>query len=96
MQKNGLFKWAGRARQDKSVSCIPEPLLLARILQLTKHTTTHRRGLHSVQVFAEKMGQEDPLKKWTGFPPPPVGQQSQARGKKIRADRIKKTVIRCW
>ena len=88
MQKNGLFKRVGRARQDKSVSCIPEPLLLARILQLTKHTTTHRRGLHSVQVFAEKMGQEDP--------PPPVGQQSQARGKKIRADRIKKIVIRLW
>ena len=62
MQKNGLFKWAGRARQDKSVSCIPEPLLRARILQLTKHTKTHRRRLHSVQVFAEKMGQEDPLK----------------------------------
>ena len=62
MRKNGLFKRVGRARQDKSVSCIPEPLLLARILQLTKHTKTHRRGLHSVQVFAEKMGQEDPLK----------------------------------
>ena len=60
MRKNGLFKRVGRARQDKSVSCIPEPLLPASILQLTKHTKTHRRGLHSVQVFAEKMG---PLKK---------------------------------
>ena len=71
MQKNGLFKRVGRARQDKSVSCIPEPLLLARILQLTKHTTTHRRGLHSVQVFAEKMGQEDPLKNIDRFSPSP-------------------------
>ena len=72
MQKNGLFKGVGRARQDKSVSCIPEPLLLARILQLTKHTTTHRRGLHSVQVFAEKMGQENPLKNMDRFFPLPL------------------------
>ena len=71
MQKNGLFKRVGRARQDKSVSCIPEPLLLARILQLTKHTTTHRHGLYSVQVFAEKMGQEDPLKHMDRFSPSP-------------------------
>ena len=96
MQKNGLFKRVGRARQDKSVSCIPEPLLLARILQLTKHTTTHRRGLHSVQVFAEKMGQEDPLGNMDRFSTSPCWTTIQAREKKIRVDRIEKTMIPLW